>query len=184
MSRKNDPEFTRALLEHFSLNEETGVLKFNGLYAQTCLNIGSRKGIVVVPYSHVVWLLKHGQWPRDGFVLDHINDDSSDNRPANLQEITQDENQKKRRGRKVSRYYGSGKYGHGINVTLDKRSGRYYIRRHLSRGHGSGNLKTPRWGLGGFNSLVEAERMVNIYIAEIEKFGPTFVPSVRRRRLI
>jgi hypothetical protein len=93
-------------------------------------------------------------------VLDHVNDDPMDNRPENLQEVTQAENQKKRRGRVVYRSYGTSKYGHGIHVHHDMRDGRWYVRRQLSRGHGDGDLKNVRKQLGGFATLAEAEERI------------------------
>src|SRR5262249_55638556 len=100
-----------------------------------------------------------------------------DNRPDNLCEITQVENQKKRRGRLVYRSYGTSKYGHGMTVNQDKRDGRWYVRRQMSRGHGNGDLKNVRKELGGFDTLAEAEARIKHYIAEIEKHGPDHMPK-------
>ncbi len=177
MSRKNDPAFTKMVQDHIKLNEETGVLSLHGVYANLCVNIGWKGKLIVVPYSHIVWLLKHGQWPRAGFHVDHINDDPLDNRPGNLSEITEGENQKKRRGRMVYRSYGKGKYGFGMGVHHDKRDNRYYVDRHLSRGHGTGELKTIRIFIGGFDSIKEAEKKVAECIEEIKLRGLDFVPE-------
>lgn len=177
MSRKNDPDFTKLVQDQVKLNEETGELTFTNLYANLCLNVSWKKGLIVVPYSHIVWLLKYGRWPLTGYHIDHINDYALDNRPANLQEITEEDNHIKRRGRKIYRNYGSGKYGFGIVVSSDKRSGRYYVSRHLSRGHGKGDLKGIRRSLGGFDTLKEATDAVDKYIAEIKINGQAHLPK-------
>ena len=183
VSKKREPEFMKMLAKHASLNEDTGEIKFNNLYGNLCVNIGWKGSIIVVPYSHIVWFLKYGRWPKEGFVLDHINDDPLDNRPVNLQEMTEEQNQKKRRGRTVYRNYGRGKYGFGINVTLDKRDGRYYVQRYLSRGHGVGDLKTIRKGYGGFNTQAEAEQKVKELISEIKIMGLDYLPGYTNRKI-
>jgi HNH endonuclease len=175
--KKHDPELISVLRASVTLDEATGNLKFDGIYASMHIDIGWKGSVVSVPHSHVVWLMKHGRWPRDGFNLDHENDDPMDNRPDNLKEVTRAENQRKRRGRIVSRAYGRGKYGHGIGVHHDKRDGRYYVTRTLSRGHGNGDLRTVKKGLGGFDTLKEAKRRVGEIIAEIEANGPGHVPA-------
>lgn len=177
MSRKDDPGFIKLIQEHVSLDEETGRLTFTKLYANLCLNFGWKNKIIVVPYAHVVWLLKNNRWPVAGMHLDHINDNPQDNRPCNLQELTEEESQKKRRGRMVYRSYGTGKYGYGMGITYDKRDGRYYISRHLSRGHGSGELKTIKRSLGGADTIEEAEAKVAKYIEEIKANGLAYLPE-------
>jgi hypothetical protein len=42
MARKNDPKFTKLIQDHVILNEETGILTFNNLYAGLRLNISRR----------------------------------------------------------------------------------------------------------------------------------------------
>jgi hypothetical protein len=108
MRRKDDPELIALLRGCTILDEKNGNLKFEGCYVSTHLDINWKGTVVSVPHSHVVWLIKHGRWPKDGMHLDHKNDDPSDNRPDNLVEVTQAENQAKRRGRTVSRAYGKG----------------------------------------------------------------------------
>jgi hypothetical protein len=49
------------------------------------------------PYSHVCWFLYYGVWPRENYVLDHINNCPVDNRIDNLQEITVSHNMLKAR---------------------------------------------------------------------------------------
>src|SRR5215831_8943635 len=100
MARKHDPAFVKLLLEHVKVTKN-GKLTFHNLYVNLVVNIGWKGKIIVVPYSHLVWLLTFGRWPKEGFVLDHINDVPTDNRPINLQEVTETENQRKRRGRRI-----------------------------------------------------------------------------------
>jgi hypothetical protein len=166
MSKKNDIDFQQALLRHAKVDEATGELSFDDLYASLYVNICWKGGIISMPVSHVVWFLTHGRWPEDGKVLDHVNDDAMDNAPDNLAELTQEENQRKRRGRKVYRSYGRGKYGPGMNITRDKRDGRYYVRHQASRGHGVGDLKNVKINLGGFATLEEAKIRVTAFLAE------------------
>lgn len=53
-------------------------------------------------YGHrVAWLLHHGRWPKHN--IDHINGDRSDNRIANLRDVTDFANTRNRRGVKVAR---------------------------------------------------------------------------------
>lgn len=177
MSRKHDKELTKLLIERVKFNNKTRRLEFDGIYAKVAINIGWKGTQVVIPYSHLVWLTMYGKWPDEGMVLDHINDDSTDDSPGNLQEITQIENQKKRRGRLVYRSYGKGKYGYGIHIHNDKRDGRFYVTRQLSRGHGLGDLKSVKKGIGGFSTLREAKTRVKKLIVEIEKYGSTYMPE-------
>jgi hypothetical protein len=114
-----------------------------------------------------VWLLKHGRWPLEGYQIDHIDDDAMNNSPSNLKEVTHAENQKKRRGRIISRSYGTGKYGYGISVTQDRRDGRFYVVRSPSRGE-SKSITTIKIALGGFLTLEDAEKRVRECIADIK----------------
>jgi len=174
--RKYDPEFMAVLKEQAEVDPDTGKLSFKKLYASLAVNVGWRDGVIVIPYSHIVWFLTHGEWPEPGMHVDHINDNPLDNRLLNLRIVTEEENHKKRRGRAVNRNYGSGKYGFGLCIHHDKRDGRYYVNRHLSRGHGNGELKTIRKGLGGFDTLEEAEDRVNDAIDQIKANGLDFIP--------
>jgi hypothetical protein len=164
-SKKHDPRFEE-LLRNTTSVDETGNVKIKGMYASTYINFGFDGGIVSVPVSHVVWFVTRGRWPDEGKNIDHCDDDSMNNAPDNLAEVTHTENQHKRRNRIVSRAYGKGKYGHGIGVRLDKRDGRYYVTRNLSRGHHK-ERKTVKISLGGFKTILEAEARVTAYLAEI-----------------
>lgn len=166
---KRRPEFMKLVREHMHL-DPGGVIKTQ-TYANLVLNICWDGKALPVPYSHVVWFLSKGDWPREGYVLDHINDDPLDNRIENLREVTEAENHMKRRGRKVYRSYGKGKYGYGMGVFHDKRDGRFYVSRHLSRGHGDGELKTRKYALGGFDTLEAAEKAVAEHIEILKEKG-------------
>jgi transposase len=97
--------------------------------------------------------------------------------------VTEAENHKKRRGRLVYRSYGKGKYGYGMGIFHDKRgAGRYYVNRHLSRGHGTGELKTPRISCGGYSTLAEAEAKVAECIEEIKKHGLAYIPTPAKKQ--
>lgn len=71
----------------------------------------------------LVWLYLHGAFPKD--QLDHINRDGMDNRPANLRECNNQQNQTNRGSRKGS----SSKY---VGVYYHKTSGRWRakLKRH------------------------------------------------------
>jgi hypothetical protein len=183
MSRKNDPEFQALIEKCVKLDVNAGLLSFEGLYASLAVNIRWKQHVLPIPYSHIVFLLANGRWPRHGYHLDHINNNPMDNRPINLDEVTEEDNHKKRRGRLVYRSYGTGKYGYGIIIHHDRRDDRYYITRHLSRGHGNGDLKAIRKSLGGFNTLEEAEAQVAIFIEQIKEHGLDYMPDSVGTRL-
>jgi hypothetical protein len=174
-AKKRNPQFEE-LLRKTSTVDDAGNVKVKGMYASTFINFGFDGGIVSVPTSHVVWFLTRGRWPNEGLTLDHCDDDSMNNAPDNLQEMTMAQNHRKRRGRIVSRSYGSGKYGYGLYIYSDPRDGRHYVTRTLSRGMHSKECQTVKKTLGGFNSLKDAERRVRECIAGIEKYGIYWMP--------
>lgn len=52
-------------------------------------------------YAHrVVFALTHGRWPKPDHELDHINGKRADNHPANLREVTRQQNAKNTKLRK------------------------------------------------------------------------------------
>jgi hypothetical protein len=179
---KYDPEFMDALRKFSILDKATGNLRFNGMYASTHISIAWKGNIVSVPHSHVVWFLTHDRWPTEGMTIDHRDDDAMHNAPDNLQELTHIENQRKRRGRIVYRSYGKGKYGYGFNLHCDGRDGKWYVTRYLSRGHGNGDLKNIKKGLGGYLSEKEAEKAINEFIEQIKIHGLDWMPTVEKKR--
>lgn len=165
MVRRNDPEFMEFFKKHASV-DETGHISVQDCYANLGFNIAFKNCPVNITYANAVWFLTYGEWPKPGYHIDHIDDDSMNNRPDNLQEITEAENQAKRRGRKVYRSYGTGKYGYGMTIHHDKRDGRYYVGRNISRGKTGG--KSRRLTFGGFDTLIAAKAKVAALIAGLE----------------
>jgi len=155
---KNDPDFMQFFKDHVSV-DKNGKLSVKDCYAYLGFNLSWKGKPVSVTYANAVWFLTRGAWPKFGHHIDHLDDDPLNNAPNNLQEITEAENQAKRRGRKVYRSYGRGKYGHGMAVHHDKRDGRYYVSRNISRGVTGG--KSMRIPYGGYDTLEEAEKRVN-----------------------
>jgi hypothetical protein len=97
--------------------------------------------------AHVIWFLEHGEWPKH--MLDHINQDSCDNRPENLREIT-----------------------HGGNLANSKHRKRplptgVYIKR--GRFQARINNKGILVVLGSFNTPEEAEKA--FIAAHLQRFG-------------
>lgn len=180
-SKKRDRQFQLALQQSAILDRKTGNLRFSGLYASCYVNFGWNGGIVSVPHSHVVWFLTHKKWPPARMRVDHIDNDPMNNAPSNLQLLSEADNQKKRRGRAVYRNYGTGRYGYGLNVHADKRDGRFYVTRQMSRGHGNGDLRNVRISLGGYDTREDAEAKIKACIAEIELRGLDHVPSIDKR---
>lgn len=177
LPRRYDPEFEKFFLDHATVDAE-GKITVKDWYAHLGFNVTWKGSLISVTYANAVWFLTHGKWPREGYHIDHIDDDPLNNRPDNLQEITAIENQRKRRGRKVYRSYGRGKYGHGLYIYADKRDGRFYVSRNISRGHGEGDLQGVKIALGGYDTLEEAESVVADNVRRIEESGrPDYIPD-------
>lgn len=175
LGKKYNPEFEKFFLEHASVDAE-GKISVKDCYAFIGFNIQWNGTLISMTYANAVWFLHHKRWPRSGYRVDHVNDLTFDNRPSNLQELTELENQKKRRGRIVYRSYGKGKYGYGMSVHYDKRDGYFYIGRNISRGFGEGDLKGIKVSLGRAATLEEAEQCVKAYITEIQEKGLNHIP--------
>jgi hypothetical protein len=182
LKKRENPEFEKFFREHAWLDPVTGEIKVKDCYAYLGFNINWNGSLISVTYANAVWFLKTGAWPKAGHHIDHINDVSLDNRPENLQEITEFENHKKRRGRKVYRSYGRGKYGFGLGIHHDKRDNRFYVDRNLSRGYGTGDLNGIRYSLGGYDTREEAEQVVESHIRVLEVKGLSYIPPTVKRK--
>lgn len=82
------------------------------------------RGYVVVGFQgrkllahRLAWIITHGTWPKD--QIDHVNGIRSDNRLANLRDVSASENS---RNQSLRRDNTSGRIG----VSFDKRSGKWY----------------------------------------------------------
>jgi hypothetical protein len=69
-----------------------------------------------------------------------------------------------------------GKYGYGLHIQSDKRDGRFYVIRYLSRGHHKEEMKTVKKMIGGYDTLEEAEVAVADCIVGIKRNGDNWLP--------
>ena len=146
-----------------------GGLKLKGMYASIHVDIAHKGSITSVPYSHLVWFANKGAWPKEGYHLDHIDDDPLNNHIDNLQELTHTENQEKRRNRTVSRSFGTGKYGYGLSIQHAKDEHFYYVMQHISRGHHKESGRTLKRMIGRFESIGDAEAQIPFFIEMIKE---------------
>lgn len=89
------------------------------------------------PAHRVIWFLVHGEWPDE---IDHINGNRSDNRLANLRNISRNENM---RNRKIDTRNTSGFMGVSWNKTNKK-------------WHVYANVDKKRTNIGWFETIEEA----------------------------
>lgn len=173
--RRKDAKFEDYLRRAAILDESTGFVSVKEGYASCHITFNWNGGAISMPYSHLVWFIKHNRWPQDGLFIDHINNIALDNRPDNLQELTRLENNGKNLG-KPHKSYGSGKYSFGITVTYIKRCDRYYVTRNMP-GYLFSDGKRRRKSLGGFSTLEEAESRVSEVVSEIGIHGVSHISS-------
>jgi len=94
--------------------------------------IPGHKGLFAV--HRLVWLLHRGSL-REGFVMDHINGNPSDNRIANLREVPDAINQMNRRGSRRGssvKYIGVCRNGNGFNAFSSSEGKVVYLGRYGS----------------------------------------------------
>lgn len=119
MARLAKREPIDALKQWFNYDHVTGVLTWR--MSNRYVKAGKRAGFVgvkgyrfvklygtVYPEHHLAWVIHHGKWPDDGFVLDHLNGNKADNSIANLRlaTVTQNAANSKRRAANTSGYKG------------------------------------------------------------------------------
>ena len=110
MNDKVTYEYVSKVLNY---NKETGVFTWKKTTGRRA-KIGDRAGCRTTGYEFIginkklypahrlAWLMTYGDWPKE--FIDHINGDPSDNRIANLREVTFSENlQNQRRAQKRSK---------------------------------------------------------------------------------
>lgn len=127
---RNSVEFENYIRDNIVLDESNGQLHAYRISAAVSVTIQFNGKSVCVPYSYLVWFLKNKKWPNPTKQLDHIDDRPFNNKPSNLQEITQEENNAKRKG-KNNKLYGEGKYGYGIQIYLGNKDKIYRARQYL-----------------------------------------------------
>jgi len=69
------------VLHHFK-----GQSSSNIRYKQVQFSLDGKN--VKIAAHRMIWAVVHKRWPADGMVIDHINSNTHDNRPSNLDEIT------------------------------------------------------------------------------------------------
>ncbi len=120
---------------------ETWHIRFLGMPALATVNgqgyCHGRLGNIRPQAHSVIWCMKYGYWPKQ---IDHINGIRTDNRIANLREVTTRQNQRNRR-KPVCNTSGN------IGVAFRKESGRWRAYINDNRGR--------KW-LGTFNTFEEA----------------------------
>jgi HNH endonuclease/helix-turn-helix resolvase-like protein len=154
----------------------TGNVKFEGMYVTVQLTFAYDSSVFSIPYSHVVWFLTYGRWPKPDYFLDHVNNNAMDNAPLNLQEMTRKNHHLKHKGTRIYRNYGKSKFGYGIYVSHVKKIDRYYVGRCSPRSLGGINK-----AYGGYSTLEEAEETAAWLASEMKDRDLTYFPPKRKR---
>lgn len=105
--------------------KEAGSITKDG-YRVICTTVNGKQKLMLV--HRLVWFLETGDAPKPPQVLDHINHDPDDNRIENLRLVTQKENCRNRKSKKVkklkdSRYVDTSVFG----VRFDKKYNCYIV---------------------------------------------------------
>lgn len=160
---KNNTEFQQHLLKIYSVDTEKGVLK-GPCYHHVGVSLYFKGKIFRLTSSHLVWFLTYKVWPREGYEIDHKDDNSLNNRPDNLQELTKADNNAKRKGKTTGKF-GSGKYGYGISIGYDKKRNKYAARRSYE------GRSRERVFLFRADTIEELEMKIAEYIKDIDTVG-------------
>lgn len=101
--------------------------------------------------THLIWLYMYGRFPKHGYIIDHINGNTTDNRLTNLREVTQAVNTRNRA------YHRNG--SKLVGVSYESRIDRYKARytKH-------GKCVT----IGYYQTQEEAHQAYTLYVASME----------------
>lgn len=132
-ARKVTDEEGALISEYLAYNAETGIMTWRkspgGVMAGTVVGSPVKSGHLKVQLKgrkhsvhRIAWFIQTGRWP--GNEIDHINGDPTDNRFANLRDVTQhinQQNQKRSHARNATgllgvRLHAYGKYEAAIRV--------------------------------------------------------------------
>jgi hypothetical protein len=163
--------FIADLWERYSYNPLTGKLinnKTNKIvvgtssidnrnYRRLTVNVRVNGTSRHVAYARAVYAWLHGEWPKPGFHVDHINHNSHDNRLCNLRCITARQNNQNRRNQKSP----------GV-----------YWNKRLSKWQAQIRIQDKRIYLGLYISEFDALKK---YIQTCEQNGFEVLPSVKNR---
>lgn len=125
----------------------TGVVGSDDLYGYKTTRIGGRS----FKLHRLAWLYVFGQWPTGD--IDHINGVRSDNRIANLRDVTRKINLENQRS--SSNNLSTGLLG----AYFDKRKGTFYAR--ISQGNKSIHLGTFKTAKAAHEAYVSAKRRLH-----------------------
>lgn len=150
---KHTDEIKQFIKDNFKLSTD-GIGFESEVYCTVSIRIQWQNSHLIVPLAHLIWILNTGEWPKDGLHIDHIDDNSINNAFNNLQEVTLQQNNFKKRGR-GSPKYGSGKYGFGLGISKDRDRNKYKVYQVLPIENKE--RKQIKVWLGRFNSIEDAE---------------------------
>lgn len=124
---------------------------------------GTFKGVDFLAHR-VVWAIYYGEWVEEGFEIDHINGDTTDNRIENLRKVTSAENAKNLGRRLVANQ----EHDSGVNGVYWHRKNKKWVVRIKSGG---------KWTY--FGSYVDLDEATSVRRRAEVAFG--FQPNHGRR---